>query len=119
MGFVIFLFVMGGIASTIAYMLPSIIAFRNGHEHRWLILFANVFSGWTGVAWFPLLLWACRVFGGPGLAQPEFQAAAMRRRQPAFPAPVDPPATAQRLPASVTPIRPASGTLSIRPRANW
>jgi hypothetical protein len=108
------------VGSTAGYLLPSIIAFRNAHEHRWLILLANIFGGWTGVGWFPLLLWACRVFGGPGIAPSDFQVAAMRRVEPTF----DQPPAAGPVRRANAPL-PASASsnrnepLRIRPRANW
>lgn len=40
------------------YMLPTILAVRLNHRRAGLITFLNVTFGWTGVAWFALLLWS-------------------------------------------------------------
>ncbi|MCJ2071067.1 superinfection immunity protein [Methylobacterium sp. J-030] len=39
-------------------LLPTIIAFRNRHPHRWAILSANLFLGGTGIGWAGALAWA-------------------------------------------------------------
>jgi hypothetical protein len=38
------------------YFLPTIIAANRGHQITGILLL-NLFFGWTGVAWFALLLW--------------------------------------------------------------
>jgi hypothetical protein len=38
------------------YLVPSIVAFKISHPYRWLILFINVFCGWTVLGWFVLLI---------------------------------------------------------------
>ena len=40
------------------YMLPTLLAVGLHHERAGLITFFNVTLGWTGVAWFALLLWS-------------------------------------------------------------
>ena len=40
------------------YLLPTIIAFRNGHPNRWVILALNVFLGSTIIVWVICLIWA-------------------------------------------------------------
>ena len=40
------------------FLLPSIMAFRRRHVHRWAILATNLLLGATGVGWFVALMWA-------------------------------------------------------------
>jgi len=39
-------------------LLPTIIAFRRRHPHRWLILVINVLFSATGIGWIIALIWA-------------------------------------------------------------
>jgi len=39
------------------YFLPTVIAANRGH-HITGVLLLNLLFGWTGIAWFALLLWA-------------------------------------------------------------
>jgi hypothetical protein len=122
---IVYLTVIAGLIGTaVGYMAPSIIAFRKDHEHRWLILLANVFSGWKGVAWFPLLLWACRVIGGPGLERPRLQEIAVKHvRRPVASTPevrrVDLPARDMPRDTRSIPGRQAERPMRIRPHSGW
>ena len=50
----------------ILFMLPTVIAFRRAHPHRWAVLIVNVVFGATGILWIGCLLWALGlVFGRP------------------------------------------------------
>jgi hypothetical protein len=40
------------------YLAPTFIAFRRGHEYRWIITALNVAAGWTGVAWIWVFVWS-------------------------------------------------------------
>lgn len=42
----------------VLYFVPSFIAFRRGHQYRWIILALNATSGWTGIAWVSVFVWA-------------------------------------------------------------
>lgn len=42
----------------VTYMLPTILAIRLHHERAGLITFLNITTGWTGIGWGILLLWA-------------------------------------------------------------
>jgi hypothetical protein len=44
----------------LVYLLPTIVAFRNGHPNRWVILALNVFLGSTVVVWILVLIWASK-----------------------------------------------------------
>ena len=39
-------------------LLPAIIAFARGHRHPWVILFLDLFLGWSGIVWLGCLIWA-------------------------------------------------------------
>ena len=40
------------------YLVPSVIAFRRQHPKRWLLLLANVFTGFTVLGWILCFVWA-------------------------------------------------------------
>ena len=42
----------------LAYLLPTFLAFDQGHRRRVLISVLNVLLGWTIIGWFGLLLWS-------------------------------------------------------------
>ncbi|QGU33945.1 superinfection immunity protein [Thermochromatium tepidum ATCC 43061] len=42
----------------LAYLLPSFLAFDQGHRRRILISVLNVLLGWTILGWIGLLLWS-------------------------------------------------------------
>jgi len=42
---------------TLLYFLPTIVASNRGHSVTGILLL-NIFSGWTGIGWIVLLLWA-------------------------------------------------------------
>lgn len=48
----------GGLLVWVLFLLPTIIAFRNRHPHRWAILSANLFLGATGIGWAGAFAWA-------------------------------------------------------------
>jgi hypothetical protein len=39
------------------FILPSAIAFNKKHDLRWIVLFLNIFAGWTFLVWLILLIW--------------------------------------------------------------
>ena len=39
------------------YLLPASIAYRHGSKDAGIILFLNIFLGWTGIFWLALLFW--------------------------------------------------------------
>lgn len=43
------------------YMLPTVIAWRKAHEHRWAVLIVNFFFGVTGVVWVILMVFSLRL----------------------------------------------------------
>lgn len=36
---------------------PTIVAFSNGREYRWVIFALNMFGGWTGLVWVAATVW--------------------------------------------------------------
>jgi|CXWL01.1.fsa_nt_gi type II secretory pathway pseudopilin PulG len=40
------------------YLAPTFIAFRRGHQYRWIIAALNATAGWTGIAWVSVFIWA-------------------------------------------------------------
>lgn len=40
------------------YLMPGFCAFIRRSEHRWAILFLNVFLGWAVIPWWICLVWA-------------------------------------------------------------
>lgn len=48
----------GGLLVWVLFLLPTLIAFRNRHPHRWAILSANLFLGATGIGWAGAFAWA-------------------------------------------------------------
>ncbi len=42
------------------YFIPTIIAFRRGHDNRVIILLVNLFLGVTVAVWVICLIWALR-----------------------------------------------------------
>ncbi len=40
------------------YLLPTFIAFNRQHPYRVLLLWINLFLGWSGIVWLVLLIWA-------------------------------------------------------------
>jgi hypothetical protein len=57
-GGAIWLAIVGGLAWL--YVLPSLIAFRRRHRHRWVILIVDVMFGASVVGWLWALFWALR-----------------------------------------------------------
>ena len=41
------------------YFLPAIMAYKNGHESRQVILLIDFLFGWTLIGWLASLIWAC------------------------------------------------------------
>ncbi len=60
------LYILFFIAVSYIYFLPSIIAFRRHHPHRWPILAIDVLFGATGIGWLGTLVWALRIVQLPG-----------------------------------------------------
>ncbi|MGO9339678.1 MAG: superinfection immunity protein [Terracidiphilus sp.] len=54
--FLVFLWIVLAGIGLMAYLIPSILAFKIGHPWRWWILAANAFCGWTVLGWFILLI---------------------------------------------------------------
>jgi Superinfection immunity protein len=40
------------------YLLPSVVAFKRGHENAWVILVLNLLFGFTLIGWWGCLAWA-------------------------------------------------------------
>lgn len=40
------------------YMLPTLVAFKRGHESLYGITIINIALGWTGVMWLGCMVWA-------------------------------------------------------------
>jgi len=57
-GGAIWLVIVGGLAWL--YVLPSLIAFRRRHRHRWVILIVDIMFGASVVGWLWALFWALR-----------------------------------------------------------
>ncbi|MET9529355.1 MULTISPECIES: superinfection immunity protein [unclassified Streptomyces] len=49
-----------GIVLVALYLLPSLIAFNRGVQHRWLILLGNLVLGGTLIGWLVALYFATR-----------------------------------------------------------
>ena len=47
-----------GLAATLFYFLPAIVAFMRGHHSRVGILLLNFFLGWSGLGWIVALIWS-------------------------------------------------------------
>jgi hypothetical protein len=47
-----------GLFVVLIALLPTLIAFRRGHEHQVAITFLNLLTGWTGIGWIVALVWA-------------------------------------------------------------
>lgn len=52
------LFIAALIALGVLYVVPTVVAFRRGHQYRWIIAAMNVTTGWTGIAWVAVFAWA-------------------------------------------------------------
>jgi hypothetical protein len=53
--------------TALAYCSPIAIAFYRNVEHKWWLYFANLFLGYTGIAWAACLYYA--IFSGRGELQ--------------------------------------------------
>ena|SRR5215469_12062895 len=40
------------------YMLPTVVAVADRHPHPGYVFILNIWSGWTGIGWLLLLVWA-------------------------------------------------------------
>jgi hypothetical protein len=49
-----------GLLAVLIALLPTVIAFRRGHDRRIEISLVNLIVGWTGVGWLVALVWATR-----------------------------------------------------------
>ena len=41
------------------YMLPAVVAMKRAHNNRLAIIVGTVVTGWTGLGWLFMLVWAC------------------------------------------------------------
>lgn len=54
--------ILGIILFVIVYLLPTIIAFKNKHRYRWIILGINMVFGCTVIVWFALMIFVLNKF---------------------------------------------------------
>lgn len=54
----IVIFIFGGILTLFLYFIPSYIAFKRNHNHKFLIFLLNVFLGVTIIGYVVAVLWA-------------------------------------------------------------
>jgi len=45
----------------VCYLLPTIIALKNGHKNKLLIIILNFTAGWTVIGWIIALVWAIKL----------------------------------------------------------
>ena len=55
------------------YFLPTIIAFRQKHPHRYAICVLSIFLGWTFVGWVIALIWIAIPVRHPGTGDYTFK----------------------------------------------
>lgn len=46
------------VCAVFIYLIPSVVAFGNGHRNKAAILMLNVLLGWTFLGWVAALVWA-------------------------------------------------------------
>jgi hypothetical protein len=46
------------VCAVFIYLIPSVVAFSNGHRNAMAILMLNVLLGWTFLGWVAALVWA-------------------------------------------------------------
>ena len=102
-GGAIWLVVVGGLAWI--YVLPSLIAFRRRHRHRWVILIVDLTFGASVIGWLWAFFWALRaprISAGSGrrvsaldVLTDDVRAVALGRAPAASPSPV--PASVSRV----------------------
>jgi hypothetical protein len=57
-GLLMFVLITGFVAFVLVYLLPSFVAWRRDHAHKYEVMFVSFVLGWTILGWIGCLIWA-------------------------------------------------------------